>query len=469
MNPIFLTARAAFATAEPLSAISSDAAEGDLQWMPPGPQTITCWVNGKPRRLSFTVTAQAAGLLDAQLQKMLAKAKAGTGDKPLTDYNHDDGAASSRPRRLEWAGDDPKAGGIRLITKWTGKARSAIRDEEFDRFSPQWDFDENTGEIVGIGVNLGGLVNKAAFQQIATVKARDASGAELKGEGETATSNTEHSTSNIEFDCDDVSAAAHKASGKAYLASAEDAVGAHTDAHKKHLAAAAAMKAAGNSDEAAAHKDLAAIHKTRVMDITKTNLAAASAAASNANQPGAQVPTTTENEMTDIEIATAVAKGVEAATKPLADTIKGLSDKLGQLETSSTAQAKNAATASAKSAVARHVARGAIAPQDTKAIEFWEASHVANAANAEEQLAKLAAPTRGRVIQSGTETGTAAGEDPDTKIIAAGAALHAKNGTAIASDAAGLEAYLKTPAGNAAYAESLRARSPRRHDAGSAR
>ena len=359
--------------------------------MPPGPQDITCWVNGEPRRLQFTVTARHAELLDAKLQKMLAKAKAGTGDKPLTDYNHDDNAASGRPQRLVWGGDDPKTGGIRLKNKWTGKAKGSIRDEEYDRFSPQWDFDENTGEIVGIGVNLGGLVNKAAFQQIATVRARDASGAELGGQS------------------------------------------------------------------------------SEVGDQSPDKTILAAGAASNANKPPGETGTTKENDMTETEIATAVAKGVEAATISLGKTIKELSDKLGQIETSTTAQAKNAATASAKSAVARHVQRGAIAPQDTKAIAFWEASHAANAVDAEEQLAKLAAPSRGRVIQSGTETSTAAGDDPDAKIIAAGAALHAKNSTAIASDAAGLEAYLKTPAGNAAYAESLRARSPRRHDVASAR
>jgi phage I-like protein len=169
-------ARASFATAEPLQPISDAAAEGNLQWMPPGPQDITCWVNGVPKRLRFTVTARHAELLDAQLQKLIACARDGKGDKPLTDYNHDDGAASGRPTHFSWGGADPKAGGIRLHTKWTGKAKSSINDEEYDRFSPQWEFDENTGEIISIGVNLGGLVNKAAFKNISQVRARDASG-----------------------------------------------------------------------------------------------------------------------------------------------------------------------------------------------------------------------------------------------------------------------------------------------------
>ena len=156
-----------------------DAPDGDynIQWMPPGEQDIMCWVSGQPRRLKFTVKAKHAELFNAQLQKMISRAQAGDGDRPFTDYNHEARAASSRPKRIEWGGNDPKTGGIRLIGPWTGKAKSAILDDEFDRFSPQWDFDENTGEPVGINENLGGLVNKPAFKSIAKVQANDASGA----------------------------------------------------------------------------------------------------------------------------------------------------------------------------------------------------------------------------------------------------------------------------------------------------
>jgi hypothetical protein len=171
------TAYASFATSPDLLSLpaSADAPEYDMQWMPPGPQDITCFVNGSPRRLTFTVTAKHAELFNQQLQTLLAKANAGQGDKPFTDYNHEDGAASSRPLRFTWGGNDPKTGGIRLIGKWTSKAREAIRDDEFERFSPQWDFDAATHEPLGIKVNLGGLVNKAAFQSIAKAQASDAS------------------------------------------------------------------------------------------------------------------------------------------------------------------------------------------------------------------------------------------------------------------------------------------------------
>ena len=171
------TANASISADGPLQPVGAPDGDYNIQWMPPGPQDVTCWVNGAPRRLKFTVKAKHAELFNAQLQKMISSAQAGDGDRPLTDYSHEDRAASSRPKRIEWGGDDPKTGGIRLIGRWTGKAKSAILDEEFDRFSPQWDCDENTVEPVGINANLGGLVNKPAFKSIAKVQANDASGA----------------------------------------------------------------------------------------------------------------------------------------------------------------------------------------------------------------------------------------------------------------------------------------------------
>jgi hypothetical protein len=448
------TARAAFATTNLPLSLNADQAESNIQFMPPGPQEIVCWVNDEPTPLSFTVTAKHAELFNGQLQTMLAKARAGQGDRPLIDYNHEDGAAAGRPLRIEWGGDDAKAGGIRLITKLTAKAKASVRDEEFDRFSPQWDFDKETHEPLLIKVNMGGLVNKAAFKNIATVKAKDATARADAADGDPDPEAK---------DCDQLSAAAHKASSKAYTADDEDAVNAHTAAHKAHLAAAGAMKAAGNPEEAAAHKTLAAIHKTKVMDITKTNLAAASAAASSANKPAEQSATTAENNMTEQEIATAVAKGVEAANKPLVAQITALETKLTGLE-------KSTATAQAKAAVQKHVTRGAIAPQDADTITFFETAFASDAAGTEKLMGKLPVVSRGRVIpQTTSATATAgAGDSPEATALAKARELRGKNPTAYASDAVALDAWLHSPEGNAAYAEVLAGRDPKRGDVRSA-
>jgi hypothetical protein len=442
------TARAAFATTNLPLTLNADQAESNIQFMPPGPQEIVCWVNDEPTPMSFTVTAKHAEMFNGQLQTMLAKARAGSGDRPLIDYNHEDGAAAGRPLRMEWGGDDPKTGGIRLITKLTGKAKASVRDEEYDRFSPQWDFDKDTHEPVAIKVNMGGLVNKAAFKNIATVRAKAATARADAADGDPTPE---------EKDCDQLSAAAHKASSKAYTAEDEDAVNAHTAAHKAHLAAATSMKAAGNPEEAAAHKTLAAIHKTKVMDITKTNLAAASAAASSANKPAEQSATTEENNMTENEIATAVAKGVEAANKPLVAQITALETKLTGLE-------KSTATAQAKAAVQKHIARGAIAPQDTDTITFFETAFAGDAAGTEKLMGKLPVIQRGRVIPQTTTATAGAGDSPESTAIAKARELRIKNPTAYASDAAALDAWLHSPEGNAAYGEVLAGRDPKRGD-----
>jgi len=162
-------ALASSATAAPIQLPAGSSADYDIQWMPPGYQEPVCFVNGQPRQLKFTCRAEHAEKLNAQLQRLLSVAQAGNGDKPYTDYNHKDLEASSRPVRMYWGGNDPKKGGIRLVGKWTGKARAAISEKEWSRFSPQWEFDPSTEEPASIGTNLGGLVNNAAFNGIQAV------------------------------------------------------------------------------------------------------------------------------------------------------------------------------------------------------------------------------------------------------------------------------------------------------------
>jgi hypothetical protein len=174
-NKTALIARAMFATSAPMLLPEGDGPEYDIQWMPPGYQEPVCFVNGEPRQLKFTCQAKHAEIFNKMLQRLLNTAKAGGGDRPFTDYNHEDGAASSRPTKFYWGGEDPQTGGIRLVGKWTAKAREGIRDGEWDRFSPEWEFDPKTEDPIGLNVNLGGLVNRAAFKTIARVVAKDGS------------------------------------------------------------------------------------------------------------------------------------------------------------------------------------------------------------------------------------------------------------------------------------------------------
>jgi hypothetical protein len=166
-------ARGRFAQGEPVQlppGTSGD--EFDIQWMPPGRQAPVAFVSAAPRELKFSVNEQQAQAFDTMLQRLRALAADGKGDLPFIDFNHDDSGASGRPTQFYWGGDDPKTGGIRLKGKWTAKGKAAVSGEapEFTRFSPEWYFDDHD-EPMAIGVNLGGLVNRAAFKTIASVKA----------------------------------------------------------------------------------------------------------------------------------------------------------------------------------------------------------------------------------------------------------------------------------------------------------
>lgn len=156
---------------------SLPAGEGNLpdsiQWMPPGPQDITPSVNGQPKRLRFTVQPQHAAMLNERLQQLRDDAKAGIGDEPYLDFNHDDQARSAEGLEFYWGGEDPKTGGIRLRVAWSGAGKEAVTGRTYRRFSPQWDFDKFSHEPKSIGTNLGGLVNRAAFKNIAPVIAKD--------------------------------------------------------------------------------------------------------------------------------------------------------------------------------------------------------------------------------------------------------------------------------------------------------
>lgn len=369
-----LVARGSFATAPAIILPEGDSAECDIQWMPPGPQQPVCLVNGEPRKLSFTCEARHADILNNQLQRLLAQARAGEGDRPFTDYDHQDGAASSRPARLYWGGDDPKTGGIRLAGKWTAKARQGIRDGEWDRFSPEWEFHPTTEEPTGINVNLGGLVNRAAFQSIARVVAKHG-GAATDNNLETMTK-------------DEISQII-------------------TEALKSVVTDIAALKATAKGAET-------------------TTAATAQAGAA-------------DDKITNI---------ITLALKPL-------TEKVTAFETAQTNNLK----AQAKSAVQVHVVRGAIAPEEKLpsgklVADYWADQWLANPADAEVAMAKLPGKRPTRLITSpsngGTYTTTAGAIEPEDKLIAMAKDLREKN-KAIASDAAALEALMKTAEGRALY------------------
>ncbi len=150
---------------------------GEIQWMPPGEHTITALKNGEPTEMKIKVTAAIAERLAAALQQYNSKVAAGTEDRPYFDFNHDDAEASAHVLSFSWAGDDPVKGGVRAKVEWTEPGKQALLGRAYRRFSPSFYLDAN-GEVAGAPVNMGGLVNKAAFKGIAAIWSRD--GGDLK-------------------------------------------------------------------------------------------------------------------------------------------------------------------------------------------------------------------------------------------------------------------------------------------------
>lgn len=144
----------------------------DIQWMPPGTHRIVPFVEDEPKEMTITVDARFAGVVAGQVRDMRTKAAAGEGDVPYLDFNHADGPASAQVLELYWAGEDRKTGGIRAKVQWTTAGRDALAGRQFRRFSPQWLTDPKTFAPVGVAENLGGLVNRAAFQTIQPVVAK---------------------------------------------------------------------------------------------------------------------------------------------------------------------------------------------------------------------------------------------------------------------------------------------------------
>jgi phage I-like protein len=160
------------ATAAPLHAAFSNAlAEGsalpaDIQYMPPGRHRIRASQGGKPVSVEVAVSAATAAVLQTFLAAKMTAAAEGREDRPFFDFNHEDREASAWPTEFYWAGDDPQSGGVRARLEWSDAGKRAVEGRTFRRFSPTFHLDAS-GHVTGSEINMGGLVNRAAFKRIA--------------------------------------------------------------------------------------------------------------------------------------------------------------------------------------------------------------------------------------------------------------------------------------------------------------
>jgi len=134
--------------------------------MPPGEHEIEASRAGKPAKLTMRLKPEHAVVVNTRLQQMLAAFNAGNGDRPYFDLNHDDKEASAH----------------RAKVSWTGAGERAVRGKDFSRFSPSF-YPDKAGNVVDVPMNMGGLVNRAAFQKIqSVVRSKSASAEEDSAE-----------------------------------------------------------------------------------------------------------------------------------------------------------------------------------------------------------------------------------------------------------------------------------------------
>ena len=152
--------------------------EGDLartiQLFPPGVhETVVATKDGTKVAMRMIIDAAGAEAIEADRAAYQAEADAGAGDAPFLDFNHEDREASAWPKRVFWAGDDPIDGGIRAEVEWSAAGEAAVVGKTFRRFSPAFFADKASGRLTGAPVNMGGLVNRAAFRRIAPLFAKE--------------------------------------------------------------------------------------------------------------------------------------------------------------------------------------------------------------------------------------------------------------------------------------------------------
>ena len=159
-------------TPAPLHAAFSNALAGgsalpaDIQYMPPGRHRIRASQGGKPVSVEVAVSAATAAVLQSFLAAKMTAAAEGREDRPFFDFNHEDREASAWPTEFYWAGDDPRTGGVRARLEWSDAGKRAVEGRTFRRFSPTFHLDA-AGHVTGSEINMGGLVNRAAFKRIA--------------------------------------------------------------------------------------------------------------------------------------------------------------------------------------------------------------------------------------------------------------------------------------------------------------
>lgn len=150
---------------------------GVIQFLPPGAQRfVPIRVDGRDNSVAkqIFVDASTAVMLQRTLEAAIKDWQAGNTPRPWIDENHQGERCVGFPVGFVWAGDDPKAGGVRMVVEWNGYGRDLLLDKAYNYFSPSLLLGaESNGmtQVVGFSNCIGGLVNEPAFKRIQQISA----------------------------------------------------------------------------------------------------------------------------------------------------------------------------------------------------------------------------------------------------------------------------------------------------------
>lgn len=151
----------AVAARVPFSLAADGEAPDWIMWMPGGEHTITGTRAGRPVTLRMRVGPEDALRVQASLEAHQAGRQ-----RPYFDFDHDAKAASAWP--LEFAWRTTPEPGIWARVEWSAAGREAVVGKVYRAFSPKWyPTDTDPAGVAGAPLNMGGLVNDPAFEQIA--------------------------------------------------------------------------------------------------------------------------------------------------------------------------------------------------------------------------------------------------------------------------------------------------------------
>jgi hypothetical protein len=138
--------------------------KNEIVFLPAGVHEITPVSGGIGRPIKVFIDASTATAIEQQRAAITAK----TGKRVYFDFNHEDGAASFWPDKFFYKDNE----GVVAQGEWSASGKKAVEGKDYRAFSPVFHVDDkrkDPAKVVcydGARVNMGGLVNDPAFNNL---------------------------------------------------------------------------------------------------------------------------------------------------------------------------------------------------------------------------------------------------------------------------------------------------------------